>query len=33
MYFSVLAAGFGGGMTRGLVGYIKHQYSYKNVQL
>lgn len=31
MYFSILAAGFGGGMVRGLLGYIKHQYSYKNV--
>ena len=26
-----LIAGFGGGMIRGLVGFIKHQYSYKNV--
>ena len=31
MYFSLLAAGFGGGMVRGLLGFIKHQYSYKNV--
>lgn len=30
-YCSLLAAGFGGGMARGLLGYIKHQYSYKNV--
>jgi hypothetical protein len=29
--WAVLAAGFGGGMVRGLVGFIKHQYSYKNV--
>jgi len=31
MYISLLIAGFGGGMIRGLVGFIKHQYSYKNV--
>jgi hypothetical protein len=31
MYLSLLAAGFGGGMVRGLLGFIKHQYSYKNV--
>ncbi len=33
MYFSflIIIAGFGGGVVRGLVGYIKHQYSYKNV--
>ena len=30
-YISILIAGFGGGVVRGLVGYIKHQYSYKNV--
>jgi len=29
--FSILIAGFGGGMVRGLVGYIKYQFSYKNV--
>jgi len=28
---NVLIAGFGGGLIRGLVGFIKHQYSYKNV--
>ena len=28
---SILIAGFGGGIVRGLVGFIKHQYSYKNV--
>ncbi len=28
---SILLGGFGGGLVRGLVGYIKHQYSYKNV--
>lgn len=31
MYISILIAGFGGGVIRGLIGYIKHQYSYKNV--
>lgn len=31
MYFSVLIAGFGGSVVRGIVGFIKHQYSYKNV--
>lgn len=31
MYFSILIAGFGGGVVRGLVGFIKHQSSYKNV--
>ena len=31
MYFEVLIAGFGGGAVRGLVGFIKHQFSYKNV--
>ncbi len=30
-YLSILVAGFGGGVVRGLVGFIKHQYSYKNV--
>jgi len=30
-YTSILIAGFGGGAIRGLVGFIKHQYSYKNV--
>ena len=28
---SILIGGFGGGAVRGLVGYLKHQYSYKNV--
>jgi len=32
MYISILIAGFGGGAMRGLVGFIKHQYSYKNVK-
>jgi len=31
MYIYILIAGFGGGVIRGLVGFIKHQYSYKNV--
>ena len=30
-YLSILIAGFGGGVVRGLVGFIKHQYSYKSV--
>ena len=29
-YAYLLIAGFGGGVVRGLVGFIKHQYSYKN---
>ena len=32
MYLSILIAGFGGGILRGLVGFIKHQFSYKNVK-
>ena len=32
IYVSVLIAGFGGGAVRGLVGFVKHQYAYKNVQ-
>jgi len=31
IYLSILIAGFGGGIVRGLVGFIKHQYSYKSV--
>ena len=30
--FSILVAGFGGGLIRGLVGFVKHQFSYKNVE-
>lgn len=30
-YLFILIAGFGGGAVRGLVGFIKHQFSYKNV--
>ena len=32
MYLIILISGFGGGMVRGLVGFIKHQFSYKNVK-
>jgi len=32
MYLYILIAGFGGGVLRGLVGFIKHQFSYKNVE-
>lgn len=31
IYFALLMAGFFGGVVRGLVGFIKHQLSYKNV--
>lgn len=31
MYISILIAGFGGGFVRGLISYLKYQYSYKNV--
>jgi len=31
MSLLILIAGFSGGVIRGLVGFIKHQYSYKNV--
>ena len=31
VYLSILVDGFGGGVVRGLVGFIKHQYSYKSV--
>ena len=31
MYIYILIAGFFGGVVRGLVGFIKHQFSYKNV--
>ena len=31
-YFSILIAGFGGGVIRGIVGFVKHQYAYKNVK-
>jgi hypothetical protein len=29
--FIIFISAFGGGFVRGLVGFIKHQYSYKNV--
>jgi len=32
MSLSIIIAGFGGGLVRGLVGFIKHQYSYKKVE-
>lgn len=32
MYLTILIAGFGGGMVRGLVGFIKHQFAFKNVK-
>ena len=32
MYAQILISGFGGGVVRGLVGFIKHQFSYKNVK-
>jgi len=31
MSYLILAAGFLGGVVRGLMGFIKHQFSYKNV--
>ncbi len=31
MTWTILIAGFCGGVIRGLVGFIKHQFSYKNV--
>jgi len=31
IYFVLLLAGFFGGVVRGLVGFLKHQLSYKNV--
>jgi len=31
MYLSILIAGFGGGLIRGIIGYLKYQYAYKNV--
>jgi len=33
MYIQLLLiAGFGGGFVRGLIGYLKHQYAYKDVK-
>ncbi len=31
MFFLILISGFMGGVIRGLVGFVKHQFSYKNV--
>lgn len=31
MYLYIFIAAFGGGFIRGLVGFIKHRFSYKNV--
>ncbi len=31
MSLALIIAGFGGGIVRGIVGFVKHQYSYKNV--
>jgi len=32
MYLTIILAGFGGGVIRGVVGFIKHQFSYKEVE-
>lgn len=32
MYIQIFIGGFGGGLIRGLVGFIKHQFSYKDVK-
>jgi hypothetical protein len=32
MYTLIFVAGFGGGVLRGLVGFLKHQFAYKNVE-
>ena len=32
MYLAIFIAGFGGGFIRGLVGWLKHQFSYKEVK-
>lgn len=31
MYFQIIICAFGGGALRGLIGFIKYQFSYKNV--
>ncbi len=31
MYLAIFIAGFGGGLVRGLVGFLKYYYSYKSV--
>jgi hypothetical protein len=32
MYLFILLAGFGGGALRGIIGFLKHQFSYKDVK-
>ena len=32
MFWLILFCGFGGGVIRGLVGFIKYQYSYKDIK-
>ena len=32
MFEAIFIAGFGGGFIRGLVGFVKHQYAYKEVK-
>ncbi len=31
IYIPILLAGFGGGLVRGVVGFLKHQFGYKDV--
>jgi hypothetical protein len=31
LFIPILVAGFGGGLIRGVVGFLKHQYRYKDV--
>lgn len=31
-YIAILIAGFGGGAVRGLIGFVKHQYSYSSAK-
>ncbi len=32
IFIPILVAGFGGGLVRGVVGFVKHQYKFKNVR-
>jgi hypothetical protein len=32
MFEAIFIAGFGGGFVRGLMGFVKHQYAYKDVK-
>jgi hypothetical protein len=32
LFVPILVAGFGGGLVRGVVGFIKHQYKFKDVK-